>query len=167
MNDLHRRMIDEVCCNFKCGINDILSRRRQRNIVYAKKIIYWVLRKDGLTFNQIARMVDKDHETIINGINTIRDEHRVYASKIFTKYRRKAKQDEKEQAERIFNDNLEKIIQMLNEGYSHNQIAIKLHKQSYEIIDLIINNIEQRMIPNYKSEKSSVKYFLKKNKKNY
>lgn len=163
MNTLHRRMIKEICEYFGVQFQEIFTGRRYTKLVYAKKVIYWILRREGLTYNQIANIVQKDHETIINGIKTIRDEHRIFASKIFTKYRREAKQDEKEQAERIFNDNLKKIIQMLNEGYSHNQIAIKLHKQTYEIIDLIINNIEQKVMPNYKSGKSNIiKYFEKK-----
>ena len=167
MNTLHRKMIEEICQYFGCNFQEVFSRRRQKNLIYAKKVIYWILRREGLSYNQIARLVNKDHETIIIGIRTMPQEFKRYAFYIFNKYRKWGLKEQQITDENIFNEKITKIVDMLNNGMREKEIAKALNETENYIINRIALYIELKKIPDYKEGIYKYKYFFQKNKKNY
>ena len=168
MNNLHKMMIEEVCKFFKCSYTDIFSRIRQKNVVCAKKVIYWVLRREGLTYNQISRLVKKDHETIIMGVRTLPDEFKSFALLLFNKYKKYGLREAQDQEEESFKVRMNIIINLLNNGYSEHQISQKLGESCELVADDIAKHTIKKLIPDYKNYNYKKIYtFLQKNKNNY
>lgn len=46
---------------------DVLGKSRERRIVYARQHCYWMLRERGRTFPEIARIMRRDHSSVIHG----------------------------------------------------------------------------------------------------
>lgn len=170
MNSLHRKMVEEICQHFSCNFNEVFSRRRQKNLVYAKKVIYWILRKERLTFNQIARMLEKDHETIIKGIRTLPDQYRSYAQAILNKYKKWGIREQKIQDDEVFTSRMNKIADFLNKGLSEQQIADRLGDSCNKVASDISLYINKKKVPDYNPKSVGYKIihiFAQKNKKNY
>lgn len=170
MNQLHRMMCTEICKYFNCGYTEIFSRRRQKNLVNAKKVIYWILRREGLTYNQIARLVNKDHETVIVGIRSLPDEYKKYALSMFSKYKKYGLRESKELEQQTFNDRMNKITELLNKGLSEREIADKIGESVTNITTDISLYIEKKKVPDYRPKSDGFKImhiFSQKNKKNY
>ncbi len=57
------------------GRDSTLDKTRKKNIVEARFIIWYLIRKDfsGITLKKIGEYFSKDHATIIHGIETVRD----------------------------------------------------------------------------------------------
>lgn len=167
MNTLHRKMVDEICKHFGCTFNDIFSRRRQKNVVYAKKVIYWILRREGLTYNQIARLVNKDHETVLVGIRTLPTDYKTYALSIFSKYKKWGLKISKEYEEKTFFELMGNVVDLMNKGFTVKQIAKELNYSVEYIIDKISLHTDQKKVPDYQQGSYKIEYFLQKNKKTY
>ena len=170
MNTLHRKMVEEICQHFGCNFNEVFSRRRQRNLVYAKKVIYWILRKEGLTYNQIARLVQKDHETVLVGIRTLPDEYKGYAQKIMNKYKKWGLREQKIQDEEVFTAKMVRIADYLNKGLSEQQIADEIGESYSKVVGDISLYIDKKKVPDYNPKSDGFKIihiFSQKNKNNY
>lgn len=170
MNSLHKKMIEEVCQHFGCNYIDVFSRRRQKNLVYAKKVVYWILRKEGLTFNQIGRMLEKDHETIIIGIRTLPEQYKSYAQKIMNKYKKWGLREQKIQDEEVFTSKMVRIADYLNKGLSEQQIADEIGESYNKVVGDISLYIDKKKVPDYNPKSDGFKIihiFSQKNKKNY
>lgn len=170
MNQLHRMMCTEICKYFNCGYNEIFSRRRQKNLVNAKKVIYWILRREGLTYNQIARLVNKDHETVIVGIRSLPDEYKKYALSMFSKYKKYGLRESKELEQQTFNDRMNKITELLNKGLTEQEVADRLGESLTSVSTDISLHIGKKKIPDYSYGSAGFKiihFFSQKNKKNY
>lgn len=166
MNNIHQKMIAEVCDYYNVYNWQIVTKKRMKNIIAAKKVIYWILRKENLSYNQIANIVKKDHETVISGINTISTEQKAYAQKIYNKYKKIVTDEQlKEEFEKIKQHHT-KIVDMLNSNKSIKEISEFLQESEEFIKKQISKNIELRKIPNYQTGTYTEKYF-EKNKKNY
>ena len=166
MNTLHKRMIKEICEYFGVQFQEIFTRRRYKKLVYAKKVIYWILRREGLTFNQIANIVKKDHETVIMGVRTLPDEYKPYALSICSKYKKWGLKDALEQENEQKRQKRIKIVNLLNEGKSVSDISTMIKESIGYVNEQISLFLEPRKVPNYKSGEYFIKYF-EKNKKNY
>lgn len=166
MNTLHKRMINEICEYFGVQFQEIFTRRRYTKLVNAKKVIYWILRREGLTFNQIAKIVQKDHETVIMGVRTLPDEFKNYALSICSKYKKWGLKNALEQENEQKRQKRIKIVNLLNEGKSVSDISIAIKESIGYVNEQISLYLEPRKVPNYKSGGYFIKYF-EKNKKNY
>ena len=54
------------------GLNNILNKTRARSYVYARMMLYYILRSRGMTLKGIAKLCRKDHSTIIYALKTYR-----------------------------------------------------------------------------------------------
>lgn len=166
MNNLHEKLINEVCEYFGVPFHDVFTRRRRLKLVNAKKVIYWILRRDGLTYNQIARIVKKDHETVMMGIRTLPDEYKPYALDICNKYKKWGLKDALEKENALKKEKRKKIVHLLNQGKDIYYISEVIKESITFIKEQLSMYIEQKTIPNYSTGKYIIKYF-EKNKKNY
>ena len=166
MNNIHQQMIAEICEYFNVYPRDIFTGRRIKKIVNAKKVIYWILRKEKLTYNQIAKIVKKDHETVISGIKTIPVEYKPYAQKIYNRYKKIVTDEQLKQELEKIKQHHTKIVDMLNDNKSIKDISETLEESEDFVKKQISKNIELRKIPNYQTGTYTEKYF-EKNKKNY
>lgn len=170
MNTLHKRMISEICKYFGVQFQEIFTRRRYKKLVYAKKVIYWILRREGLTYNQIARLVQKDHETIIVGVRSLPETYKEYALSLFKKYKKYGLREKKYKEEDIFIERMNNIAEYLNKGYTEEQIAKILGYSCQDVLDDISLYIEKKKVPDYSFNSKGFKimhFFSQKNKKNY
>ncbi len=53
--------------------NDLKARHRYRHYTYKRFYLYNLLREEGLTLYEIARLFKRDHASIIHGIKTHND----------------------------------------------------------------------------------------------
>ena len=162
MNTLHKRMINEICEYFGVQFQEIFTRRRYKNLVCAKKVIYWILRREGLTYNQIANIVQKDHETVMMGVRTLPDEFKNYALRICSKYKKWGLMDALEKEKEQKKQKRIKIVNFLNEGKSVSDISVLINESIGYVNEQVSLYLEARKVPNYKSGGYFVKYFEKK-----
>ena len=63
-----------ICSHYNIPIDAIYERTRVRRIVECRHVIWWYLRKHGMTFQAISEQyLMKDHTTIISAINKIKN----------------------------------------------------------------------------------------------
>ena len=153
-------MMKEVCDYFGVKVDDIQSLRRERKIVYAKKVICYVLRMRGLSLNQIGRYVNKDHQTVFNAIKTIPPEIRKYAQSIYKKMSALSLEAEN----KIDMERKTKIMDLLNKNYTLGQIVQETgwcKDYIQEQIDYFILNGWYKKVPNYKTGEVLIRFFKK------
>jgi hypothetical protein len=149
-----REMINEVCLYFGVKPDDIQSLRRDKYTASAKKVIYCVLRMFRLTFNQIGRIVNKDHQTVLITIRRTDKKLKKYAEYIYKKYMKLGLEEEINQQQFILRNQRRKIIELLNKGYLKSQISKETHLDPdfiEEQIRFFLENHWQKKIPNYKN----------------
>ena len=164
-----REMINEVCEKFKVNPEDITSLRRDQNLVKAKKVIYCVLRMYGLTFNQIGRIVNKDHQTILMTIRTMPNGLKRYATFIYKKYLKQGLEEEINQQQATLRKQRKQIIELLNKNYPIGQIVFETHQSKEfikEQVQYFLKNGWRKKIPNYKNGTYSVIFYEKDSIKN-
>lgn len=61
----YEKLIEDICFAFNLRKEHILSKRRDKRLIEVKKLIYWILRNEGLSFPQIGKLMNKDHSTIL------------------------------------------------------------------------------------------------------
>lgn len=49
--------------------HELKQKARYMHVIYKRYYLYEVLKRDGMTLSQIARLFEKTHASIINGIN--------------------------------------------------------------------------------------------------
>ena len=143
-------MIKEVCQKFGINPSDIKSTRKDKNTASAKKVVYYVLRKSGLSFNQIGRAVNKNHETVLATLRNISQELTEYADKVSELYTGISEELNKQQ---IYKQR-RVLIELLNKGLKLKQI-IKETNLSPEFIQeqvqFFYDNEWIKKVPNYKN----------------
>ena len=160
-------MISEVCNYFSIKPDDIRSLRRDKNTASAKKVIYCVLRMFGLSFNQIGRIVNKDHQTVLVTIRRTEKKLKKYAEYIYKKYMKLGMEEEINQQQFILRNQRRQIIELLNKGYLLAQISRETHLAPEfieEQVRFFLENHWQKKIPNYKNGSTSVIFYEKENK---
>ena len=69
---LRRGKINEIVqqvSEFTCiSVKDIMGKSRKAPIAQARFLVWFVARQQGMTLQQIARAFDRDHTTILHGI---------------------------------------------------------------------------------------------------
>ena len=79
---------------------DLASKSRERDKVYFRSYIYWLLREDGWIMSDIGNLFNRDHATVINGLKV----HEAYYKKDKVYMRFVKKLDE------IFNPTIDEIM---------------------------------------------------------
>ena len=65
------RAISQIVCEeFGVRISDIYSHKRQRRIVRARMVIYWIAYRN-LSLAQIGRAMSRDHSTVSYGVRRV------------------------------------------------------------------------------------------------
>lgn len=66
--DVARRIMIRACRLFKLRLEDIKSHRRPHRLIFARQfVMYWMIRRTGLSLPQIGRLLNRDHTTLIHG----------------------------------------------------------------------------------------------------
>ena len=162
MNALHIKMIMEVCEKFGCEFIDIFTSRRGRNVTNAKKVIYWLLRKEGLSYWNIGKMLEKDHTCILVGIRTLPEEYKSYAQAIYNKYRKQESLEQTKLEEQALEEKLVKITDFLNKGLTIKDIAKELGSTYDEVAKIYSLYVLEKKIPDYSTGYQKIEYFYKK-----
>jgi len=79
---------------------DLASKSRERDKVYFRSYIYWLLREDGWIMSDIGDLFNRDHATVINGLKV----HEAYykKDKVYMRFVRKL--------DEIFNPSIDEIM---------------------------------------------------------
>ena len=79
---------------------DLASKSRERDKVYFRSYIYWLLREDGWIMSDIGDLFNRDHATVINGLKV----HEAYykKDKVYMRFVRKL--------DEIFNPTIDEIM---------------------------------------------------------
>ena len=57
---------------FDCKVDDIFGRRRYRNVIKCRHILYWYMYNVlDMSYTEIGRVFKVDHTTIMNGVKKI------------------------------------------------------------------------------------------------
>lgn len=64
ISDIVQQVSDLTCISAK----DIMGKSRKAPIAQARFLVWFVARQQGMTLQQIARTFDRDHTTILHGI---------------------------------------------------------------------------------------------------
>ena len=91
-------MIDKI--NAIIEQYDLASKSRERDKVYFRSYIYWLLREDGWIMSDIGNLFNRDHATVINGLKV----HEAYykKDKVYMRFVRKL--------DEIFNPTIDEIM---------------------------------------------------------
>jgi len=91
-------MIDKI--NAIIEQYDLASKSRERDKVYFRSYIYWLLREDGWIMSDIGNLFNRDHATVINGLKV----HEAYykKDKVYMRFVRKL--------DEIFNPSIDEIM---------------------------------------------------------
>lgn len=75
-------IIEKICKFLNLPMNEVLSKNRYRQLVQARYIIAFVLKRDrylNLSLNNIAFCIgNRDHSTIVHSLKTIENEMDIY-----------------------------------------------------------------------------------------
>ena len=79
---------------------DLASKSRERDKVYFRSYIYWLLRESGWIMSDIGNLFNRDHATVINGLKV----HEAYykKDKVYMRFVRKL--------DEIFNPTIDEIM---------------------------------------------------------
>lgn len=152
-----REIIQEVCDYFKIKTDDIQSLRREKSVANAKKVIYYVFHLFGLSYNQIGRIVNKEHSGIMHAVKTISPELKRYAIAIYDKYSGNTKILSIEEQRHL-------IVECLNDGCDLDQIVAKTNicKDTVtEHINFLVDRGWFKKLQNYKTGEYFYQYFEK------
>ena len=63
-----------ITISLHCNVSpeDIVSKSRKRSVVYARDFIYCYLRSRGMSLEKIASHFNRNHTTVLHGIETIK-----------------------------------------------------------------------------------------------
>ena len=60
-----------VCRHFGVTLDQLRSKDRHAHIADARHVAMWLLRERGLSFPAIARILHRDHTTVMSGVRKI------------------------------------------------------------------------------------------------
>lgn len=160
-------MIMEICDKYKIEFLDIFSVRRAKEISHARKVICWILRKEGLSLKEIGLFLKKDHSSVMHAIKAISDEDKSYAQALYIKYHKKESLENIKKEQELLGQKLPEITKLLNEGKNLKEIA-KILNDTYDNISKLFSlYICEKKIPNYSTYSQKSEFFYKIIKKNY
>ena len=103
---------------------DLASKSRERDKVYFRSYIYWLLREDGWIMSDIGNLFNRDHATVINGLKV----HEAYykKDKVYMRFVRKL--------DEIFNPSIDEIMMAKDTIFHdimncHNTTELRLIKE--------------------------------------
>lgn len=103
---------------------DLASKSRERDKVYFRSYIYWLLREDGWIMSDIGNLFNRDHATVINGLKV----HEAYykKDKVYMRFVRKL--------DEIFNPTIDEIMMAKDTIFHdimncHNTTELRLIKE--------------------------------------
>jgi hypothetical protein len=103
---------------------DLASKSRERDKVYFRSYIYWLLREDGWIMSDIGNLFNRDHATVINGLKV----HEAYykKDKVYMRFVRKL--------DEIFNPSIDDIMMAKDTIFHdimncHNTTELRLIKE--------------------------------------
>jgi hypothetical protein len=103
---------------------DLASKSRERDKVYFRSYIYWLLREDGWIMSDIGSLFNRDHATVINGLKV----HEAYykKDKVYMRFVRKL--------DEIFNPSIDEIMMAKDTIFHdimncHNTTELRLIKE--------------------------------------
>ena len=71
--ELVEKIVKRVIVSYRITKDELLSKKRNREFVESRQIIMYAMReKFGYTFREIGEYFNKDHSTMIYGINNIK-----------------------------------------------------------------------------------------------
>lgn len=145
-----REVIKVVCSHFNVVESDIFGHCRTKNVADAKKVIYYVFRKSGMTFYDIARFVNKGHQTIVQIVNRMDDPELIeYGDLIYDLY-----------CSENIRERRKEILRLVNEGKSVHEIYTET-AYAKEFIKNEIDNFIVKKVPDYHTGAIKIKYFEK------
>lgn len=67
------KIISVVCDYYGVTQKEIISKSRKRNIVNARQVLSYLLRKNKLTYHYIGKLLSRNHSTIVQSCKVIED----------------------------------------------------------------------------------------------
>lgn len=144
-----KQVADAICEKYEIKMDDIYSNRHTKSVVDAKRVLYYVFRKAGMSLYEIGRYVKKNHESVLNTLKKVLPEQKIYGDLLFDVYCSESREDR-----------TKKICNLLNEGKTKEEIY-NLTGFSKEFIEERIKKIRVKKVPNYQTSEITIKYFLK------
>lgn len=69
------KVVDEVSRTYGISSEDIFSKKRSKNIAYARQVCMYITREvTGLVYEDIAEKFNRDHTTVMHNINVVNEE---------------------------------------------------------------------------------------------
>ena len=155
-----REIIQYVCDKFKVKYDDIMSLRRDIATASAKRVIYYVFRLYGLSYQQIARAVNKEHTAILHSVKTMPEDLKSYAQAIYDRF---------SSSNMTIEEQRDMLIEYLNQGCKLEELMEKTKLCKDTIIEHVNYLIEHgcfKRIRNYKTNEVFYRYFKKPCKNN-
>lgn len=67
-----KKIICRVCEFYKVDIEDLFSKNRKKDVSFARHVCMYILKdRNGLSLSRIARMFNRDHTSVLYGVNKI------------------------------------------------------------------------------------------------
>lgn len=144
----------KICSHYLINPKDLLSDRRLKNIVMAKKVFWKVLYLNGKSTSQIGMITNKDHSTIVVGIKNLSKfpKDNDYAIRLYMEFRDEPELNRNVDYKRYVEIIREKIRKKINNGESLKEISSDL-KLSERYVEKTINQIKSglyKKVPDYK-----------------
>ena len=77
ITDTMRSLIEKTCKRFGIKKEDLISKSRKRELVYARIRIAVIMHDNGLSFSEIGRLIGRDHSTVSHYLETFRNWERM------------------------------------------------------------------------------------------
>lgn len=71
--EYYEEKLEEICRMYGVEKMHLLSRRREKHLMEARKVAYWVLRNCGLSFTEIGKLMNKSHTTVLKVLRGIKN----------------------------------------------------------------------------------------------
>lgn len=151
-------LLNKICEELKVSFMD-LEERKFVDVVNAKRVCYYCLRLCGYSTVQIGYIMNKDHSTVLNGLERIRcfPELIDKAEIIFSWFKANFPESVRERTWSGQKMNIEiknEIKYWLNQNEKNVITIAEKMKQPYELVkrevEYIINFGKKKKIPNYK-----------------
>ena len=66
----------------------VMGGSRKRELVFSRYLIYYQLRKQGLTFARIGKIMNKDHATIVHGVAKLKNDLEIKFEPVYSNFKK-------------------------------------------------------------------------------
>ncbi|GEM_PF-664500 len=67
-----KKIICRVCEFYKIDVEDLFSKNRKKDVAFARHVCMYILKdRNGLSLSRIARLFNRDHTSVLYGVNKI------------------------------------------------------------------------------------------------